>query len=62
MAAWEAKLVLLQEGLASLASIQRKWLYLAPIFSRGALPGQQGRFMAVDGEFRAVMAHLNVSG
>jgi hypothetical protein len=62
VAAWEAKLVLLQEGLASLAAIQRKWLYLAPIFARGTLPGQQGRFGGVDGEFRAVVAHLHVSG
>lgn len=52
--------MLLQEGLASLNAIQRKWLYLEPIFARGALPGQQGRFRAVDGELRAVMAHLHV--
>ena len=53
--------MLLQEGLAALNAIQRKWLYLEPIFSRGALPGQQGRFRAVDAELRAVMAHLHVS-
>jgi hypothetical protein len=62
VAAWEGKLVLLQEGLTALASIQRKWLYLEPIFARGALPSARPRFAAVDGELRAVLAHLHVSG
>lgn len=61
ISAWESKLMLLQEGLSSLNAIQRKWLYLEPIFARGALPGQQGRFKAIDLELKAVMAHLQVS-
>lgn len=35
--------------------MQRKWVYLAPIFGRGALPQQQARFRSVDEEFRRVM-------
>lgn len=31
----------LQEGLGLLNQIQRKWVYLEPIFGRGALPAQQ---------------------
>jgi len=61
IAAWESKLLLLQEGLSTLAAIQRKWVHLEPIFARGALPSQTGRFRAVDGEFRGVMGHLRVS-
>jgi dynein heavy chain 2 len=34
--------------------IQRKWVYLEPIFMRGALPQEQGRFMRVDEEFRNI--------
>lgn len=39
--AWETRLASLQDGLASLNQIQRKWVYLEPIFARGALPQQQ---------------------
>lgn len=34
---------------------QRKWVYLEPIFGRGALPKEQGRFRRVDGDFKAIM-------
>lgn len=58
---WESKLSFLQEGLLLLQGIQRKWLYLAPIFARGALPQQQGRFRHVDSEYRTIMSQLEVS-
>jgi dynein heavy chain 2 len=38
---WEGKFGFLQEGLQLLNQIQRKWVYLEPIFARGALPAQQ---------------------
>jgi hypothetical protein len=60
-ASWEMRLSTLLEGLALLQAIQRRWLYLGPIFSRGALPAIAGRFRHVDGEFRAIMAQLQVS-
>ena len=56
----EAKFKFLQEGLALLNQIQCKWVYLEPIFARGALPQQQTRFRNVDEEFRRVMTQLNV--
>ena len=59
---WEAKFGFLQEGLALLNQIQRKWVYLEPIFARGALPQQQTRFRNVDEEFRRVMTQLDVRG
>jgi hypothetical protein len=37
----------LQEGLGTMASVQRKWLYLEPVFSRGALPEHAPRFQQV---------------
>lgn len=40
--------------MAKLNTIQRKWVYLEPIFMRGALPQEQGRFMRVDEEFRNI--------
>lgn len=40
---WEGKFGFLQEGLQLLNQIQRKWVYLEPIFARGALPAQQVR-------------------
>jgi dynein heavy chain 2 len=39
--------------LHTLNQIQRKWLYLEPIFIRGALPQEQERFNRVDEVFRA---------
>lgn len=60
MASWEGRLATLLEGLGLLQGIQRRWLYLAPIFSRGALPAVAARFRHVDGEFRSIMAQLEV--
>ncbi|XP_013392185.1 cytoplasmic dynein 2 heavy chain 1, partial [Lingula anatina] len=52
---WETRLADLDEYLHNLNQIQRKWVYLEPIFGRGALPKEQGRFKRVDDDFRAIM-------
>lgn len=44
----------MDEYLHNLNQIQRKWVYLEPIFGRGALPKEQGRFKRVDDDFRFV--------
>lgn len=44
----------IDDYLAKLNVIQRKWVYLEPIFSRGALPSEQGRFNRVDEEYRSI--------
>lgn len=59
---WETRLTTLLEGLTLLQAIQRRWLYLEPIFGRGALPAVAGRFRHVDGEFKAIMLQLQVRG
>ena len=56
--AWDARLARLSDRLAQLNNIQRKWVYLEPIFSRGALPHEQLRFERVDEDFRAIMAGI----
>jgi dynein heavy chain 2 len=56
---FEEKFVLLDEVLHALNLIQRKYLYLEPIFSRGALPSEQARFKRIDGEFRAIMREVS---
>ncbi|KAF3823514.1 hypothetical protein GH733_006982 [Mirounga leonina] len=55
---WERKLAELDEYLQSLNHIQRKWVYLEPIFGRGALPKEQTRFNRVDEDFRSIMADI----
>ena len=40
---WENRLVMLDDVLHLLNPIQRKWVYLEPIFGRGALPHEQAR-------------------
>eukprot|EP00760_Papus_ankaliazontas_P016261 PhM_4_TR16775/c0_g1_i1/m.22691/K10414/DYNC2H, DNCH2; dynein heavy chain 2, cytosolic len=56
---WEHKFVLLDEYLHSLNQIQRKWVYLEPIFARGALPQEQPRFKRVDKDFVGIMEEIN---
>ncbi|KAF5921105.1 hypothetical protein HPG69_018505 [Diceros bicornis minor] len=56
---WERKLAELDEYLQNLNHIQRKWVYLEPIFGRGALPKEQTRFNRVDEDFRSVERCIN---
>lgn len=49
------RLLRLDVCLTFLNAIQRKWVYLEPIFSRGALPQEQPRFHKVDEEFTKLM-------
>ncbi|KAG1663699.1 hypothetical protein FOA52_013267 [Chlamydomonas sp. UWO 241] len=58
---WEGKFGFLQEGLVLLNQVQRKWVYLEPIFARGALPAQQQRFRNVDEDFRRVMGTIDAA-
>lgn len=52
------KLGILDYALHTLNQIQRKWVYLEPIFGMGALPAEQGRFRRVEEEFRDIMAKV----
>lgn len=52
---WEQKLGTLDECLHNLNHTQRKWVYLEPIFGRGALPKEQSRFKGVDKDLRDIM-------
>ncbi|XP_064610087.1 cytoplasmic dynein 2 heavy chain 1-like isoform X3 [Liolophura sinensis] len=56
---WEQRLADLDEFLHNLNQIQRKWVYLEPIFGRGALPKEQGRFKRVDDDFRSIMQDVH---
>ncbi|CAI9737451.1 cytoplasmic dynein 2 heavy chain 1-like isoform X1 [Octopus vulgaris] len=55
---WEKRLASLDEYLQNLYQIQHKWVYLEPIFGRGALPKEQNRFKRVDSDFRAIMTDI----
>ena len=50
---WETRLADLDEFILNLNQIQRKWLYLEPIFARGALPKEQARCVIVVSASRA---------
>ena len=54
-AALEVKMASLDIALHTLNSIQRKWVYLEPIFARGALPSEESRFRRIDEEFTDIM-------
>ena len=55
---WEQLLSVLADRLTHMNAIQRKWLYLKPIFARGALPQEQLRFRRVDGDFQGIMGAI----
>lgn len=55
IAMWEKKFGTLDECLHNLNQVQRKWIYLEPIFGRGALPKEQSRFKGVDRDLRDIM-------
>eukprot|EP00667_Euglena_gracilis_P000034 EG_transcript_34 len=56
--AWDKKFITLDESLVLLSQIQRKWVYLEPIFSKGALPAEEARFKRIDSEFLGIMGML----
>ena len=56
---WEDMLSTLSDRLTHVNAIQRKWLYLQPIFARGALPQEQPRFRRVDEDFQGIMASVD---
>ncbi|KAJ3215292.1 Cytoplasmic dynein 2 heavy chain 1 [Dinochytrium kinnereticum] len=56
---WEKRLVELDEVLRNLNNVQRRWVYLEPIFSRGALPSEQSRFLRIDTDFRQIIQHIS---
>jgi len=58
---YEQNLSDLDQYLHTLNQIQRKWLYLEPIFGRGALPQEQQRFKRIDEEFRDVLQKIETS-
>lgn len=51
----EAKISTLDFVLHTLNAIQRKWVYLEPIFARGALPAEESRFKRVDESFKDIV-------
>uniref|UniRef100_A0A7S0W0F2 Cytoplasmic dynein 2 heavy chain 1 n=2 Tax=Hemiselmis TaxID=77924 RepID=A0A7S0W0F2_9CRYP len=57
---WDVTLSTLGFALNDLNAVQRKWLYLEPIFGRGALPHEQGRFKSVDDEFKNIMSQVRM--
>ncbi len=48
----------LDETLQILNTIQRKWIYLEPIFNRGSLTRELARFRRVDQKFKQIMAEI----
>ena len=56
--ALEAKMSTLDFALHTLNSIQRKWVYLEPIFGRGALPAEEQRFRRVNEDFTDIMTSV----
>jgi dynein heavy chain 2 len=57
-AAYEDAFGRVDQAAQALAAIQRRWVYLEPVFARGALPSEAGRFRRVDEEFRSIMGRL----
>eukprot|EP00928_Gymnodinium_smaydae_P079340 TRINITY_DN632_c0_g1_i3.p1 TRINITY_DN632_c0_g1~~TRINITY_DN632_c0_g1_i3.p1 ORF type:complete len:2255 (+),score=688.11 TRINITY_DN632_c0_g1_i3:125-6889(+) len=55
---FQEKLALMDELLIQMNKVQRKWVYLEPIFGRGALPREKERFDKVNGQYRQIMKSI----
>lgn len=56
---WETRLNSLDRILTSLNQIQRKWIYLEPIFGAGTLRSEEAIFMRIDKDFRFIMREIS---
>lgn len=56
--AWERKLLLLEDCVKALSVVQRKWIYLEPIFGNGSFTMEQPRFQRVDQDYRHIMSDI----
>ncbi|XP_011311295.1 cytoplasmic dynein 2 heavy chain 1 [Fopius arisanus] len=54
----ETALVELEERLMALGSLQRKWVYLEPVYGSGAAPSDSGKWTRADKEFRYLMGEV----
>lgn len=48
----ETALFELEERIKALSTLQRKWVYLEPVYGSGAAPNDSGRWSRADKEFR----------
>lgn len=55
---FEEKLSLLDELLINMNKVQRKWVYLEPIFGRGSMPREKERFDKVNIQYRQIMKNV----
>ena len=55
----ESSFQILGSAAQLLATVQRKWVYLEPIFLRGSIPSLKKRFLNVDSQFRSIMKQLD---
>lgn len=55
VARWEAALLELEERIRMLSIVQRKWIYLDPVYGSGAGPNDSGRWSRADKEFRYII-------
>ena len=58
---WEHHLGTFNACVLLLNEIQRKWVYLEPVFARGALPAEQARFCTASDAFVGVLRELEAS-
>lgn len=58
---YETNITLLNNYLQKLSFVQRKWIYLEPIGTSGALPSGDNLFKRIDSVFRSVMSQINTN-
>ncbi|XP_024946848.1 cytoplasmic dynein 2 heavy chain 1 isoform X2 [Cephus cinctus] len=54
----ESALSELEERIKALSTVQRKWVYLDPVYGGGAAPNDSGRWSRADKEFRYLMGEV----
>ncbi|VDD74961.1 unnamed protein product [Mesocestoides corti] len=56
--AWEKRLAELDTGITGLQQVQRRWVYLEPIFGGGAITREASRFCRIDVDFRNLLTGI----
>ena len=54
----ESNFAVVDAAATLLAAVQRRWLYLEPVFARGSLPAEAPRFRRADTELRSLLSRL----
>ena len=58
LSSWETKLATCDSVLNVFCELQRRWIYLEPVFSRGVFPTEKARFASIDNDIQGRVSKI----